>query len=50
VPPPNSGGPNDDEGVWTVEREGKTVASIEYPSLDGITCRWNAIGLAVSGG
>ena len=24
-------------------REGKTVASINYP-LDGITCRFNAIG------
>ena len=38
-------GPSDDEGIWTVAREGKTVASIEYPSLDGVTCRWNAIGI-----
>jgi hypothetical protein len=45
VPPQSPTGPNDDEGIWTVEREGKTVASIEYPSLDGITCRWNAIGV-----
>jgi hypothetical protein len=34
------------DGVWTVEREGKTVASINYPALDGITCRFNAIGTA----
>jgi hypothetical protein len=44
VPPQFPTGSNQDEGVWTVEREGKTVASIDYPSLDGITCRFNAIG------
>jgi hypothetical protein len=45
VPPQTPTGPSDDEGTWTLEREGKTVASIEYPSLDGLTCRWNAIGI-----
>jgi hypothetical protein len=48
VPPQSPTGPNHDEGIWTVEREGKTVASIEYPSLDGITCRFNAIGVPES--
>jgi hypothetical protein len=46
VPPANGGGEHGYDGIWTVEREGKTVASIVYPSLDGITCRWNAIGAA----
>jgi hypothetical protein len=45
VSPQHPTGPGGDEGVWTVEREGKTVASIDYPELDGITCRWNSIGL-----
>ena len=35
-------------GVWRVVRDGKTVASINYPALDGITCRFNAIGTADS--
>jgi hypothetical protein len=46
VPPANGGGEHGYDGIWRVEREGKTVASIVYPSLDGITCRWNAIGAA----
>ncbi len=45
VPPAEGTDPSGWEGVWTVQREGKTVASIDYPSLDGITCRWNAIGI-----
>jgi hypothetical protein len=45
VPPTNGSGLGGYEGIWTVVREAKTVASIEYPSLDGITCRWNAIGI-----
>ncbi len=44
VPPEDGSGEDGFDGTWRVEREGKTVASIEYPSLDGITCRWNAIG------
>jgi hypothetical protein len=49
VPPQSPTGPNREEGIWTVEREGKTVASIVYPELDGITCRFNAIGVPESG-
>jgi hypothetical protein len=45
VPPPNGGGEHGYDGTWKVVREGKTVASIVYPSLDGIACRWAAIGL-----
>ncbi len=44
VPPEAVDGTEGWDGIWTVEREGKTVASINYPGLDGITCRWNAIG------
>jgi hypothetical protein len=40
VPP----SPNGDDGTWTLEREEKTVASIVYPDLSGVTCRWNAVG------
>ena len=38
------GGDGSFAGIWTVQREGKTVASVVYPNLEGITCRWNAIG------
>ena len=38
------GGDGSFAGIWTVEREGKTVASVVYPNLEGITCLWNAIG------
>ena len=49
VPPPGVDGSEGFEGTWTVEREGKTVASVVYPTLQGITCRWNAIGIPESG-
>ena len=39
VPPAEGGGDDGMHGVWKVVREGKTVASISYPALDGITCR-----------
>ena len=45
LPPRRGAGLSGYDGVWTVEREGKIVASIDYPTLDGITCRWNAIGV-----
>lgn len=45
LPPTNGTGDGGYEGVWTVLRDGKTVASIVYPSMDGVTCRWNAIGI-----
>jgi hypothetical protein len=45
VPPANGGGEHGYDGTWKVVREGKTVGSIVYPSLDGITCRGAAIGL-----
>lgn len=45
VPPVGVDGSDGWGGVWTVVREGKTVASIDYPTLDGITCYWNAIGI-----
>lgn len=45
VLPPGVDGSEGFEGTWTVEREGKTVASVVYPTLQGITCRWNAIGI-----
>jgi hypothetical protein len=28
-----------DDGPWRVQRDGQIVAQIEYPSLEGITCR-----------
>ena len=49
VPPPGVDGSEGFEGTWTVEREGKAVASVVYPTLQGITCRWNAIGVPESG-
>jgi hypothetical protein len=45
VAPIDGGGDDGYEGIWRVEREGKTVASVDYRTLDGITCRWNAIGI-----
>jgi len=32
-----------DEGPWRVVRDGEIVAQVEYPSLEGITCRAAAI-------
>jgi hypothetical protein len=49
LPPAAGSGVDGMGGVWTVVREGKTVASIVYPGLDGITCRFNAIGVLESG-
>jgi hypothetical protein len=49
IPPAEGSGVDGMDGVWTVVREEKTVASIVYPGLDGITCRFNAIGVPESG-
>ena len=48
VPPVEGGGDDGLHGVWKVMREGKAVASINYPAVDGITCRFNAIGTVES--
>jgi len=44
LPPDGVDGSDGWDGIWTVEREGKIVASIDYQTLDGISCRFSGIG------